>query len=234
MTTGAARRAVFDTPELLENIISSLSHVDILKVQRLTRQWQNTVGSSPSIQSKLWLRPQNLTAVQPVDFTHESTFPRSQSWGRLTMPIYSRDVLFNPICLDEKKGPVQLEIALKPSFLFRTASGSVLHPTVIECFLPNTQSTLYDESIDAPRSSWRDMYLTDPPITTCVLQLDNRGRFVGDSPRTVPMAVQDHGGLKLGLVYDTILAGLRSNVRKEFAHGNVLSGRVAILYTVFE
>jgi len=70
MTTDAARKAVFNTSELLENIISFLPHVDILKTQRLSRQWKNAVDSSPSLQTKLWLKPQQLKAIQPINFTN--------------------------------------------------------------------------------------------------------------------------------------------------------------------
>jgi hypothetical protein len=56
MTTDAARKAVFNTSELLENIISFLPPRDILtKVQRLSRQWKNAVESSPAIKNKFWM-----------------------------------------------------------------------------------------------------------------------------------------------------------------------------------
>ena len=54
MTTDAARKAVFNTPELLENIIAFLPYTDILtKVKRLSRQWKDVVDSSPAIKTKL-------------------------------------------------------------------------------------------------------------------------------------------------------------------------------------
>lgn len=77
MTTDAARKAVFNTPELLENIVSFLPHTDILtKVKRLSRHWNEVVDSSPVIKTELWLRPQNPTAIQPIAFT-DDTFPEA-------------------------------------------------------------------------------------------------------------------------------------------------------------
>jgi hypothetical protein len=47
MTTDAARRAVFNTPEMLENIILFLPVRDVFaKVPRLSRSWKAVVDSS--------------------------------------------------------------------------------------------------------------------------------------------------------------------------------------------
>jgi hypothetical protein len=62
MTTDAARKAVFNTPELLESIISFVPSTDILtKVQRLSRQWKDAVESSPVVKNKLWMKCVNAT-----------------------------------------------------------------------------------------------------------------------------------------------------------------------------
>jgi len=72
MTTDAARKAVFNTSELLENIISFLPMRDILtKVQRLSRQWKIVVESSPTIRNKLWMTSSKVPAVKSIDFTDE-------------------------------------------------------------------------------------------------------------------------------------------------------------------
>lgn len=228
MATDAARKAVFNTPELLENIISFLPQSDILKAQRLSRRWNTAISSSPSIQIKLWLRPRNPPAIPPIGFTNESTFTKSASWGRVTMPIYSREVLFNPLCFDAMMGSVELVKALNPSWLFQTANNTFLHPQVIEIFLHNESGQHGHQPIDASRGSWRNMYLTDPPITTCIIRVRHGGRY---PHRFVPMAIRDHGGLTLGLAYDTIMAGLASS-----AGGKVVPvpTHVATFYAAFE
>jgi hypothetical protein len=67
MTTDAALKAAFNTPELLENIISFVSPTDILtRVQRPSRQWEGAIDSSPAIKNKLWMGVPNVNAVQPT------------------------------------------------------------------------------------------------------------------------------------------------------------------------
>lgn len=100
MTTDAARKAVFNTPELLEKIISLVSPRDILtKAQRLSRQWKDAVDCSPIIKIQLWMRVPNVTAIQPTAFTNMHTFPEMPFVGRLGMPLSSHDVAFNPLPL---------------------------------------------------------------------------------------------------------------------------------------
>jgi hypothetical protein len=109
------------------------------------------------------------------------------------------------------------------------ANGSFLNPKAV-AFYSLREDDRYDQPVDASHSSWRDMHLTDPPITTCVLHAHN-----GNRSRTglhaIPVAIRDHGGLTLGLVYDTILAVLRSSARGSLPSKCM---RLATFYTAFE
>lgn len=193
--TAAAQTAVFNTPELFEHIISFLPHSDTLKVQRVSQQWKNAIRSSPSIQTKLWLRPQNPAAIPPVAFTNESTFAQSVGWGRRTLPIYSRRVLLNPICLADKMGSVQFCKTFSPFWLFETASGSFLHTETISIFFFEEHGQHPYQPVDVSRGNWKNMYLTDPPITTCIIHLRHGSSFAGNDPHAyAPVAIRDHGG----------------------------------------
>ena len=56
MTTDAARRAVFDTAELLEQIVLELPLATIFTSQRVCHQFQDIVTTSSKIQEKLFFR----------------------------------------------------------------------------------------------------------------------------------------------------------------------------------
>lgn len=77
------------------------------------------------------------------------------------------------------------------------------------------------------------MYLTNPPITTAFICSSNHGDLKNKhGPFVINVIVRDHGGLTLGLLYDTIIAGLPSEVRKNSkATGSAYIGSV---YTTWE
>lgn len=47
---------VFETTELLEHIISFLPMEKIFTLQRISKQWKNTINASPDVQEKMFLR----------------------------------------------------------------------------------------------------------------------------------------------------------------------------------
>lgn len=52
----SACRDVLGTTELLEHIISFLPMRKIFEVQRVAKQWRNVIGTSPTIEEKMFLR----------------------------------------------------------------------------------------------------------------------------------------------------------------------------------
>lgn len=125
MTTDAARKAVFNTPELLENIISFLPYGDVLtKVKRLSRQWKEVVDSSPTIKNKLWTDFSNVGAVQPTRFTDKQTFPAFPYWGELEMPVYSHTLTFNTIFVNRQVNSPSFCLREHLDFLWPNENGS--------------------------------------------------------------------------------------------------------------
>lgn len=59
MTTDAARKAVFNTSELLESILVCLPPKTIFGVQRVSKQFQAVIATSTPIQEKMFLRVRN-------------------------------------------------------------------------------------------------------------------------------------------------------------------------------
>lgn len=52
-----ACHAVLNTTELLESMLFQLPIQQILRVQRVSKQWQNTIAGSPNLQVALFLKP---------------------------------------------------------------------------------------------------------------------------------------------------------------------------------
>lgn len=235
MTTDAARKAVFNTPELLENIILFLPYKDILtKVQRLSRQWKNVVSSSPVIRSKLWTSIQNMRAVQPTRFTDEQTYPVSSHWGQQETPIYPHTLTSNTILLDRSVESWRFSWRGDSAFSWldeNRSDSNASQSAAIDFFYHKTGDT-QNNSANGTRSTWKDMYLTNPPITTAIIHLISYEgpRRLGDLD-LIRFAVRDHRGLTLDLVHDTIMAGLPTGVRKMMASNYML---VASLYVAFD
>jgi hypothetical protein len=64
MTMDSARRAVFDTNELLENILSFLPLKKLFVLQNVSRQWRGVIVASPGLQEKMFLRPLSATTKE--------------------------------------------------------------------------------------------------------------------------------------------------------------------------
>ena len=61
MALNSARRAVFDTNELLENILSYLPSPELFVLSRVSKQWSGVIASSPGLQETMFLRPKSAT-----------------------------------------------------------------------------------------------------------------------------------------------------------------------------
>jgi hypothetical protein len=207
MTTDAARRAVFDTPELLENIILCLPVKDVFaKVQRLSRSWKAVVDSSVAIQTKLWLRPRDKTAVQPRGFNegHASSHVPDICPGS-EYPIYPPGVVLNPFS--------QIECV---NFHARLSSypTSNERPMLIGLHSDTKSMNGYAQPVIDHSHNWRGMYLTEPPITTVMLKIRYQYRTDKDSEwNWVGSLIRDRDGITLGFLHDMCWALVPLNVR---------------------
>jgi hypothetical protein len=199
MTTNAARRAVFDIPELLENIIIFLPEPEIrTKVQRVSRAWKAVVKSSHTIQAKLWLRPQNGSAMQPTEFSNDHTFATPNLWYQeLACPMYLSRVSLNPF-FEKPKSRHSFSSLMPPRSTGRFECLEVIN------LHKGLESICTDKRPSTNLSyEWRDMYLTNPPITTGLLRVqyvhtsEGRGSAV-----IVESMIRDRDGITLGFLHD--------------------------------
>lgn len=232
MTTDAARKAVSETPELLEHIISFLpAKVIFAKVQRLSRAWKAAVESSPAIQTKLWLQPKERTVIQPASFSDGPVFSHPGSWDTGTFPTYSHNVAVNTLAFQGMlMNTVTLEThGMYPSFgiLFDRGYSPKRALTVQLCAVADIKARAGQPAISASYT-WREMYLTDPPITTASLDVLYRYKHgLGYNVMKVPSVIRDHSGITLGLFYDMCLASVPLDIEetlvseKEFRFGSI-------------
>ena len=209
MTTDAARKAVFNTSELLEHIISFLPPKDVLtKIQRVSRQWKDAVEASPTVRSKLWMTLCKTPAVQSTGFTDEH-IPGNPMWGMDARPMYSCALTLNSALLNRGFHDGGLH-ALRPRLEHLSLYSHVpdnkgvvwSFPTILfDCYLKNP----FQQAGPALSPSWRSMYLTSPPITMVMLEL-HPGPSVGYGPHDIYLHLTNHTGITLGLLFDTIFA----------------------------
>jgi hypothetical protein len=85
MTTDASRKAVFNTIELLEKIISLLPPFEILtKTQRVSPAWKDTIDNSPTVQILLW-RPRGIHALSPSAHSHQIEATRDDERAKVDL-----------------------------------------------------------------------------------------------------------------------------------------------------
>lgn len=121
MTTDAARKAVFNTSELLESILVCLPPKTLFGVQRVSKQFQAIIATSVPIQEKMFLRVRNEPQVSWllkeqfttsgvnryfVESARKPRDPKSRVPTKLN-PFLSKTI--NNTCAERARGPFAAE-----------------------------------------------------------------------------------------------------------------------------
>lgn len=224
MTTDAARKAVFNTSELLENIISSLPPGDILtKVLRLSHQWETAVKTSPNIRNKLWMTSCKAPAIHSIDFADEH-IPGDPAWSQGARPMYSCALTLNAALFNQlfqSEGLHALHLGLKGQSLYlqkvdKNGGAWTFSTILFDCCINDSLRQI--GAACAP--TWRSMYLTSPPITTGMLEL-HPGPSACHGPYDIYLHLTDRNGITLGLPYDTIFASFETQLAATMAFSDV-------------
>ncbi|RMY70973.1 hypothetical protein D0862_14669 [Hortaea werneckii] len=165
MTTDAARRAVFETAELLENIFVQLPPRKIFVIQRVCKQFRDIVATSVKLQQRLFLRSDGTEAQEwRVAAKDNADSPNS---GRLRT---FRFVKSNYIAgADEDLGvvfkPVRLGHVLEHAYLYK-------EPNAAHAFYLTNQWVEFRRKFDYfGELSLAKTYLTHPPVQQAMLHL---------------------------------------------------------------
>jgi hypothetical protein len=162
------RESVFGTAELLENILSFLPVKNVFCVQIVSKTWSSVIGSSVTLQQKMFLRPRDRPELWILDKKHKVG---ANHYGRQYEHLNDTELKFQRIKdpQDDKKTltPVTLNPMLENDNSFR---ANVLRMAVGSTY----ESVKYCGRIDAlhdhDASFWRT-YLTDPPCHRVDVQL---------------------------------------------------------------
>lgn len=137
--------------------------------------------------------------------------------GTVGVPIYSHAVTLNPALGKGLAGSVTIFLDESMPFLWlRKSNGDMMRPKVVD-FVSFEAGSGPDCSAAGLCESWRDMYLTNPPITTAFLCASNHEDPKKDfGPSIIKLFVRDHNGLTLGTLHDTLMVALPSKVREKW------------------
>ena len=158
MTTDAARKAVLDTSELLEQIILCLPMTNIFVIQRVCQKFKAVIATSPNIQTKLFLRlradvPEEAWALD----THSGPLPRHPDNVRFRkVDVNSKGTLYKPVVLNPllQRRPLFSRTSSAADRLFRSDS------------LGETVEMMFPQSHFGSQPSFLKTYITDPPCHT--------------------------------------------------------------------
>ncbi|KAK3690776.1 hypothetical protein LTR37_018998 [Vermiconidia calcicola] len=201
-------QAVFNTTELLEQILLCLPMKSVFVSQRVCTHFKDTILKSNALQQKLFLRP---AGDKSVLWLIRPSIPRGQLQEKFAKA--PADVHFRVANASEvMDGTVRRyrPAALNP--LLRLDTDIPAHDREAAC---RVWSRVGDRlALDLKikigiAHSWRDMYLTDPPCESINLAAS---WFVGlpDTPdveicSTVTAVLQDTDGLTLGALVDAVV-----------------------------
>ena len=165
MTTDAARRAVFETAELLENIIMQLPPRKIFVIQRVCKQFRDIVATSVKLQQRLFLRSDGTEAQEwRVAAKDDAELPNSD-WLRTYRFVKSTYIAGAGENLGVAFKPVRLGHALEVKELKHGDSASFSYP------FPYQWVDFRQDMYCLGESSLAKIYLTHPSAQDVILQV---------------------------------------------------------------
>lgn len=151
----SASQNVFETTELLEQIISYLPMKKIFTVQSVSHHWKNTIGASPGLQQRMWLR------IKPGPI---ETWP---AW-QFCLAIFDWKAIINP------ERSIRFEtitpVAVNPGF--RLDEGCWTRNLGINHLEHEGKVVLHwGPAKIRQQFSFLDTFITDPPCKTAEIRL---------------------------------------------------------------
>ncbi|KAF2174214.1 hypothetical protein M409DRAFT_49073 [Zasmidium cellare ATCC 36951] len=142
----ASHQQVFDTAELLEQILLALPLKDLLLDQCVCKTWKNCVDNSIKLQRGLFFRPAGEMAVEEYEFDMRRfgfVLPRYETRYRVS----TRVCFINPILVT------------------KLGYDGIAHLIVGEL-----DETELPSSLLHPQASWRRMLAIQPPLPAIMLE----------------------------------------------------------------
>ncbi|KAI6893301.1 hypothetical protein KC318_g12354 [Hortaea werneckii] len=221
MTTDAARRAVFETAELLENIVMQLPPRKIFVIQRVCKQFRDIVATSIKLQQRLFLRSDGTEAQEwRVAAKDDAEFPNSD-WLRTHRFVKSTYIAEADENLGVAFKPVRLGHALEVEELEYGEPASYSYP------LADQWVDFRQEMNCLGESSLAKTYLTHPPTQQVIVDLPfsykstrYRGRVEISGPDGLKVADIVHA-IRCSEFWDIIQCRTATHEAKSFKHVSI-------------
>lgn len=172
MKLDVPRRAVLETTEIFENILSFLPPRSIFGVQRVSHQWKNVIASSPTLQEKMFLR------VQKKSPETWMLLPRTPSEDEKDELIAENSCRLVKVAADKEPegwkydsgglGHLFTPAALNPFLSLKDAGDPVWKRAQ---HWKGEAAMLTSGTKFAQHSSYRGTYFCDPPSKECSIRI---------------------------------------------------------------
>lgn len=157
MTTDAARKAVFNTNELLELILVFLPPKSLFGVQRVSKQFQAIIATSVPIQEKMFLRLRN---------TPEQGWVRQEK-----MTADGKELYFVEGTDPSSQQALRIPTQLNPFLRLRDKSWHCVKRTTESAIL-DVENPITLATLDHRAPSILKTYISDPPSDSVEVFLD--------------------------------------------------------------
>ncbi|KAI7180984.1 hypothetical protein KC316_g8534 [Hortaea werneckii] len=198
MTTDAARRAVFETAELLENIFIQLPPRKIFVFQRVCKQFRDIVATSVKLQQRLFLHSDGTEAQEWRVAAKDDADSSNSDWVRTCRFIKSTEIPEPDEDVGETFKPVRLGHALKVEELECGKSASFAYP------FPHQWVDFRQDMYCVGESSLAKTYLTHPPTQDVILDVRLRNKSDDHMRYEGEVEVSNPDGLKVADILQAI------------------------------
>jgi len=192
----SARKAVFETTELLERILLFLPGLDTVRSQRVCKHFQKVIAQCPDVPEKIWMRPSK--DENPI-------------WEVALGKVPGQAVtLFPDATLYRVRRILNTTGRWLPRVELRTAvAHPILSPVCFGVSSNDLQEFVHYVRLDLLRllrqyhhSQLGYMYLTEPPVTTVTIEFAWTIR-PGYS-RSAKRLITDDNGITFGLIANSL------------------------------
>lgn len=203
---------VFNTAELLEQILSSFTPVQIHVASRVSRRWESIIEGSPTLRLGLFsdYRSDKDHQTEPVSPTYRVRQRRkNKSISSIaTVPVYRTPVTLNPLVYEKNQTtlrfPYDIVSFQPPSFLSDYPGPIAFIGRYTRTYVRHRFSDSCE--VDPTETSWRSLYLTAPPITDLVIRFQTD---LASNEKYYQVDVHAEEGITLGVMCDRVEKKLR-------------------------
>jgi hypothetical protein len=210
--------AVLNTAELLEIILINLEFHDLIRSQRVSTLWRDTIARSTTIKQKLFLSPDEIkdrwaivgktySDLHFIQITPSTTLPPPVRityipWREsVPSPQETTPVCLSPLLKQERQEYSEQHGSVKAISL---AQNALFTQTTYCRLLRNLHGPL-------DGATWRSMHLCKPPCTSLKAKITFKVSLMPVRSTTVHVEIDEPSGITFGLLIDRAMAAPLTN-----------------------